>query len=112
MLNCFVVFVKVECPRHLSSNDLLQCKISGFHDPESGISHYQFFVGTDEGYQDVYESPKIEDVATSYGFQGTVFPFCFLSVNPLVNIYSVLPHYRPIERSENIRASSHVLPFS
>ncbi|XP_072033446.1 LOW QUALITY PROTEIN: uncharacterized protein [Amphiura filiformis] len=57
----------VECPRYLAANDILQCNIFGFQDPESGIDHCTFFVGSAEGYKDVYESPKIEGCGTSFG---------------------------------------------
>ena len=42
----------------------------GFYDPESGIDYCQFYVGSEEGYQDVYQSPKINGCRTVYGVPG------------------------------------------
>ncbi len=42
----------------------------GFYDPESGIDYCQFYVGSEEGYHDVYQSPKINGCKTVYGVPG------------------------------------------
>ena len=76
VLSCFLLFQKVKCPRYLSANDLLQCHVSGFHDPESGINHCRFFVGTAEGRQDVYQSNEIEECKGHLGIPGIVIAFC------------------------------------
>ena len=62
--------MQVDCPRFMSANDLLACRWHGFHDPESGIDHFQLFVGTAEGDQDIYESSNIEAGRTSMGVPG------------------------------------------
>ncbi len=61
---------QVVCPKYLSASDILKCSWSGFHDPESGIDHYRFDIGTSEGNNDVYNSTQITSGTSSHAVPG------------------------------------------